>query len=105
MTFAYHGNPAMIHRSTRRRRNHAHFHLRGFRKEGTTTTPFDRVVPNELDRFRLAPDAVERVPRLADRIEAATARYWTAMQRHELYIGEHGDELPVRDWRWSPLGG
>ena len=100
--FAFHGYPAMIHKLTYRRRNHDNIHVRGFRDEGTTTTPFDMVVLNNLDRYQLALDAIRRIPRLSDLVEKATARYWTAMERHKLYIGEHGDDMPeVRDWRWA----
>ena len=67
-----------------------------------STTPFDMVVLNNLDRYQLALDAIRRIPRLADRIEAETARFDATMQRHKLYIGEHGDDMPeVRDWRWT----
>ena len=100
--FAFHGYAAMIHKLTYRRHNHANIHVRGYKEEGTTTTPFDMVVLNQLDRYQLALDAIRRIPRLRDQVEAATARYWTTMQRHKLYIGEHGDDLPeVRDWRWT----
>jgi len=100
--FAFHGYPAMIHKLTYRRRNHDNIHVRGYKEEGTTTTPFDMVVLNNLDRYQLALDAIRRIPRLADRIEAETARFDTTMQRHKLYIGEHGDDMPeVRDWRWT----
>jgi xylulose-5-phosphate/fructose-6-phosphate phosphoketolase len=100
--FAFHGYPAMIHKLTYRRHNHDNIHVRGFRDEGTTTTPFDMVVLNNLDRFQLALDAIRRIPRLSDQVEKATARYWTSMERHKLYISEHGDDMPeVRDWRWS----
>ena len=100
--FAFHGYPAIIHKLTYRRRNHANIHVRGYREEGTTTTPFDMVVLNNLDRYQLALDAIRRIPRLADQVAAATARYETTMQRHRLYISEHGDDLPeIRDWRWS----
>ena len=60
------------------------------------------VVLNNLDRYQLALDAIRRIPRFADQVEKATARYWTSMERHKLYISEHGDDLPeIRDWRWS----
>ena len=99
--FAFHGYPALIHRLTYRRRNHANLHVRGYNEEGTTTTSFDMVVLNELDRYRLALDAIERIPRFAADLPAATARHWTTMEHHKLYIGEHGEDLPeVRDWRW-----
>ena len=101
--FAFHGYPAMIHKLTYRRHNHDNIHVRGYKEEGTTTTPFDMVVLNNLDRYQLALDAIRRIPRLAGQVEAATARYWTTLERHKLYIGEHGDDMPeVRDWRWTP---
>jgi xylulose-5-phosphate/fructose-6-phosphate phosphoketolase len=100
--FAYHGYPAMIHKLTYRRHNHDNIHVLGYKEEGTTTTPFDMVVLNNLDRYQLALDAIRRIPRLSDQVERATARYWTEMERHKLYISEHGDDMPeVRDWRWS----
>jgi len=102
--FAFHGYPPIIHKLTYKRRNHDNFHVRGYMEEGTTTTPFDMVVLNNLDRFQLALDAIRRIPRLSDQVEVATARYWTAMERHKLYISEHGDDMPeVRDWRWSQV--
>ncbi|HEY0331709.1 MAG TPA: phosphoketolase family protein [Rhodopseudomonas sp.] len=100
--FAFHGYPSMIHKLTYRRHNHHNIHVRGYKEEGTTTTPFDMVVLNDLDRYRLALDAISRIPRLAGKLEAATARYWDSIQRHKLYIGEHGDDLPeIVDWRWT----
>ena len=104
--FAYHGYPPIIHKLTYRRRNHDNIHVRGYKEEGTTTTPFDMVVLNHLDRYQLALDAIRRIPRLAGQVEAATARYWTAMERHKLCISEHGEDMPeVRDWRWTWPGG
>ncbi|WP_428309983.1 phosphoketolase family protein [Hydrocarboniphaga sp.] len=100
--FAYHGYPSMIHKLTYKRRNHQNFHVRGYREEGTTTTPFDMVVLNNLDRYQLALDAISRSARFAHKLPEATARYWTTMQRHKAYISEHGDDMPeVRDWRWT----
>jgi xylulose-5-phosphate/fructose-6-phosphate phosphoketolase len=100
--FAYHGYPTMIHKLTYRRRNHDNIHVHGYREEGTTTTPFDMVVLNGLDRYRLALDAIRYIPRYRDRLEQATQRYWTAMERHKLYVGEHGEDMPeVKNWRWS----
>ena len=100
--FAFHGYPALIHKLTYRRRNHHNIHVRGFKEEGTTTTPFDMAVLNHIDRYRLALDAIERIPRLKDRVEKERARYWETMERHHLYISEHGDDMPeVRDWRWQ----
>ena len=99
--FAFHGYPTMIHKLTYKRHNHNNFHVRGFRDEGTTTTPFDMVVLNNLDRYQLALDAIRRIPRFAAQVERETQRYWTTMERHKLYVSEHGDDMPeVRDWKW-----
>ena len=100
--FAFHGYPWLIHRLTYRRANHDHLHVRGYKEEGTTTTPFDMVVLNDLDRFHLVMDVIDRVPGLADR--AGPARAWCVEQRakHTRYIAEHGDDVPeIRDWKWS----
>ena len=101
--FAFHGYPGIIHKLTYRRHNHDNIHVRGYKEEGTTTTSFDMVVLNNLDRYQLALDAIRRIPRLSGEVEQATARYWTTMQRHKLYISAYGDDMPeVRDWRWTP---
>jgi xylulose-5-phosphate/fructose-6-phosphate phosphoketolase len=77
--------------------------VRGYGEEGTTTTPFDMVVLNNLDRYQLALDAIRRIPRFADEVERATARYWDTMERHKLYVSEHGQDMPeVQDWHWTP---
>ena len=100
--FAFHGYPMLIHRLTYRRHNHENFHVRGYREEGTTTTPFDMVVLNNLDRYQLALDAINRIPRLSNEVKKATDRYWSTMERHKLYVSEHGEDMPeVADWRWS----
>jgi xylulose-5-phosphate/fructose-6-phosphate phosphoketolase len=100
--FAFHGYPGIIHRLTYRRHNHDNIHVRGYMERGTTTTPFDMVVLNNLDRYQLAFDAIRRIPRLVDQVQKASERYWTMMERHKLYVGEHGDDMPeVRDWRWN----
>ncbi len=100
--FAFHGYPAMIHKLVYRRDNHNNIHVRGYKEEGTTTTAFDMVVLNNLDRYQLALDAIKRIPRLAGQVEQATARYWTSMERHKLYISEHGEDLPeILGWRWQ----
>jgi xylulose-5-phosphate/fructose-6-phosphate phosphoketolase len=97
--FAYHGYPTLIHRLTYRRRNHANIHVRGYLEEGTTTTPFDMVVLNRMDRFRLALDVIQRVSGLARAAERAAQRYSEAIQRHKRYVSEHGEDLPeVKDW-------
>jgi xylulose-5-phosphate/fructose-6-phosphate phosphoketolase len=101
VVFAFHGYPSLVHRLVYNRRNHDNFHVRGYNEEGTTTTPFDMVVLNHLDRFQLALDVVRRVPRLAPRLDEATAQYWRVMERHKLYVCEHGEDMPeVANWRW-----
>ena len=101
VVFAYHGYPWLIHRLTYRRSNHSNLHVRGYKEEGTTTTPFDMVVLNELDRYNLADDVIDRVPRI--RIQGAYAKQWLHNQlvQHKLYIREHGEDMPeTRDWCW-----
>ncbi|MGO9638355.1 MAG: phosphoketolase [Terracidiphilus sp.] len=99
--FAFHGYPQLIHRLTYRRHNHDNLHVRGYKEEGTTTTPFDMCVLNNIDRFQLSLDAVKRVPRLAKQVDAAEQWYSEAIQRHKLYVSENGDDLPeIRNWRW-----
>jgi xylulose-5-phosphate/fructose-6-phosphate phosphoketolase len=101
--FAYHGYPWLIHRLTYRRANHENFHVRGYKEEGTTTTPFDMTVLNQVDRFDLAIDVIDRVPGLQAR--GGEAREWlrNRLIEHALYIREHGEDLPdVRDWQWGP---
>ncbi|MCX2887722.1 MULTISPECIES: phosphoketolase family protein [unclassified Pseudomonas] len=104
--FAFHGYPALVHRLIYKRANPQRFHVRGFREEGATTTPFDMAVINNLDRYQLLLDVFERVPRLQPQLEQARVRYWAMMQRHKLYLIEHGEDLPeVAQWRWaSPPG-
>ncbi len=99
--FAYHGYPSLIHRLTYRRTNHANLHVRGYKEEGTTTTPFDMTVMNDLDRFHLAGDVVNRVPRLA-RVGAHFKQLLRdKLVEHRQYVRRHGDDLPeVRDWTW-----
>ena len=100
--FAFHGYPWLIHRLTYRRHNHDYLHVRGYKEEGTTTTPFDMCVLNNIDRFQLALDAIRRVPRLAAQVDAAEQWYSEAIQRHHLYVAENGDDLPeIKNWRWS----
>jgi len=99
--FAYHGYPWLIHRLTYRRTNHDNFHVRGYKEEGTTTTPFDMTVLNELDRFHLAGDVVDRVPRL-QRVGGHFKQFLrNKLVEHKQYISDRGDDLPeVRDWKW-----
>jgi xylulose-5-phosphate/fructose-6-phosphate phosphoketolase len=103
VVFAYHGYPYLIHRLTYRRANHGNFHVRGFIEEGTTTTPFDMTVLNELDRFHLAIEAIRRVPGLADKAAHVIASLEAKLAEHYDYVREHGEDMPeIRDWRWAP---
>jgi xylulose-5-phosphate/fructose-6-phosphate phosphoketolase len=102
--FAFHGYPWLIHRLTYRRTNHGNLHVRGYKEEGTTTTPFDMTVLNDMDRFHLVSDAVDRVPGLAPL--AAHIRQAMKEKRieHRSYIRRHGDDMPsVKDWTWRTL--
>jgi xylulose-5-phosphate/fructose-6-phosphate phosphoketolase len=105
--FAFHGYPSLIHRLTYRRRNHASFHVRGYKEEGTTTTPFDMLMLNDLDRFHLVMDVIDRVPGLGSRCAGLRQAMADERLRHRAYTREHGDDPPdVRDWTWpgTPRG-
>jgi len=102
VVFAFHGYPWLIHRLTYRRTNHPNIHVRGYKEEGTTTTPFDMAVLNDLDRFHLAGDVIDRVKRLTDLAGHAKQRLRDKLVEHRHYVDTHGDDLPeVRDWRWG----
>ena len=99
--FAFHGYPWLIHRLTYRRTNHANLHVRGYKEEGTTTTPFDMAVLNDLDRCHLVMDVIDRVPGLLSRYAHVKQAMRDMLVEHHQYICEHGDDMPaVRDWRW-----
>ncbi|GAB6042482.1 phosphoketolase family protein [Endothiovibrio diazotrophicus] len=99
--FAYHGYPWLIHRLTYRRTNHKNLHVRGYKEEGTTTTPFDMVVMNDLDRFHLVADVVDRVPKLRHRAAYLKQLVRDKLIDHKRYIREHGEDMPeIREWRW-----
>jgi xylulose-5-phosphate/fructose-6-phosphate phosphoketolase len=99
--FAYHGYPYLIHRLTYKRNNHRNFHVRGFIEEGTTTTPFDMTVLNELDRFHLAIEAIERVPGLAEKAADIVEGFRAKLVEHTRYVREFGEDMPeIRDWLW-----
>jgi xylulose-5-phosphate/fructose-6-phosphate phosphoketolase len=99
--FAYHGYPYLIHRLTYRRTNHSNIHVRGYNEEGTTTTPFDMVMLNDLDRFHLVIDVIDRVPGLGERAAGLRQRMEDQRLRARAYTREVGDDLPeVRDWTW-----
>jgi xylulose-5-phosphate/fructose-6-phosphate phosphoketolase len=101
IVFAYHGYPWLIHRLTYRRTNHANLHVRGYKEEGTTTTPFDMVMLNDLDRYHLVMDVIDRVPGLADRAGHVRQAMLDARMRARSWTREHGEDLPeVRDWTW-----
>jgi xylulose-5-phosphate/fructose-6-phosphate phosphoketolase len=99
--FAYHGYPWLIHRLTYRRTNHQNLHVRGYKEEGTTTTPFDMVVMNDLDRFHLAGDVIDRVPNLGTRAAYVKQFIRDRLLDHKSYIREYGEDMPeIRDWQW-----
>ena len=101
--FAYHGYPLLIHRLTYRRTNHRNLHVRGYKEEGTTTTPFDMVVLNDLDRFHLVSDVIDRVPGLGARAAYAQQAIREKLIEHKQYIAKYGEDMPdIRDWTWSP---
>jgi xylulose-5-phosphate/fructose-6-phosphate phosphoketolase len=101
--FAYHGYPWLIHRLTYRRAAHDQFHVRGYKEEGTTTTPFDMVVMNDMDRFHLVMDVIDRVPGLGNKAAWLRQLMVDTRARHHAWTREHGEDLPeVRDWAWPP---
>ena len=104
--FAYHGYPYLIHRLTYGRTNHDGLHVRGFAEEGTTTTPFDMVVLNGLDRYHLAIEAIERIGGLGTAAAHVKQEFRDALIRHTHYVREHGEDMPeIRDWVWPYSAG
>jgi xylulose-5-phosphate/fructose-6-phosphate phosphoketolase len=100
--FAYHGYPWLIHRLTYRRSNHRNLHVRGYKEEGTTTTPFDMAVMNQIDRFNLAMDVIDRVPRLQATSAHAREHLKNKLIEHHNYVRTHGEDLPeIRHWQWT----
>jgi xylulose-5-phosphate/fructose-6-phosphate phosphoketolase len=105
VVFAYHGYPWLIHRLTYRRANHANLHVRGFKEEGTTTTPFDMVMLNDMDRYHLVIDVIDRVRGLGERAASLRQEMVDERLRHREYTREVGDDPPdVRDWTWPGVG-
>jgi len=100
--FVFHGYPTLIHRLTYRRTNHRNLHVRGYKEEGTTTTPFDMCVLNQIDRFNLTLDVIRRVPGLAERAAGVVTALREKLLEHKQYITEHGTDLPeVSNWQWA----
>jgi xylulose-5-phosphate/fructose-6-phosphate phosphoketolase len=99
--FAYHGYPWLIHRLSYRRTNHANLHVRGYKEEGTVTTPFDMVMRNDLDRFHLVIDVIDRVPGLGSHAAALRQQMVDARVEARAYAREFGDDPPeIREWAW-----
>jgi xylulose-5-phosphate/fructose-6-phosphate phosphoketolase len=106
IVFAFHGYPWLIHRLTYRRRNHRNLHVRGYKEEGTTTTPFDMVVRNEMDRFHLAEDVIDRIPKLGARAAYVKQELRNRLIEHNEYIRTYGDDIPeINDWSWQGAAG
>ena len=106
MVFAYHGYPWLIHRLTYRRTNHDNIHVRGYKEEGTTTTPFDMVMMNDTDRYHLVMDVIDRVPDLGTRAAAVRQLMVDTRRLARQWTRDHGDDLPeVRDWQWDTGAG
>ncbi|MDZ4732938.1 MAG: phosphoketolase family protein [Nitrospirota bacterium] len=103
--FAFHGYPWLIHRLTYRRTNHKNLHVRGYKEEGTTSTPFDMVVMNDLDRFHLVADVIDRIPLHGSRADYTKQALRDKRFEHKQYIAKHGEDMPeIRNWRWSGNG-
>jgi xylulose-5-phosphate/fructose-6-phosphate phosphoketolase len=100
--FAFHGYPWLIHRLTYRRTNHENLHVRGYKEEGTITTPFDMTVLNELDRFHLVMDTIKRLPQTGAQGIALRQRLDAKLIEHKQYIEKHGQDMPeIRNWKWG----
>ena len=103
--FAFHGYPWLIHRLTYRRTNHSNLHVRGYKEEGTTTTPFDMVVLNEMDRFHLVEDVIDRLPQLGARAAYFKQAIRDRLLEHKEYIDKFGDDMPeIAGWQWGAKG-
>ncbi len=99
--FNFHGYPWLLHRLTYRRTNHSNLHVRGFKEEGTTTTPFDMAVRNDIDRFHLVMDVIDRVPGLGQRAAHIRQEMRDRIIDHQEYVAHYGEDMPeIRDWKW-----
>ena len=106
VVFAFHGYPWLIHRLTYRRTNHKNLHVRGYKEEGTTSTPFDMVVMNDLDRFHLVGDVVDRLPQLGSRAAYAKQAIQEKLLEHKQYIAKYGEDMPeITNWQWGQGSG
>jgi xylulose-5-phosphate/fructose-6-phosphate phosphoketolase len=102
IVFAFHGYPWLIHRLTYRRAGHRNLHVRGYKEEGTTSTPFDMCVLNDLDRFHLVSDVIDRVPKLGARAAYAKQAIRDKLIEHKEFIARYGDDMPeITDWKWG----
>ena len=100
--FAFHSYPSLIHRLTYSRINHGNIHVHGYKEEGTITTPFDMTVLNELDRFHLVMNAIDRLPQIGDRGIYLKQRLRDKLIEHKQYIARHGQDLPeIQNWKWG----
>jgi xylulose-5-phosphate/fructose-6-phosphate phosphoketolase len=99
--FAFHGYPSLIHRLTYRRHNHDSLHVRGYKEEGTITTPFDMTVLNDMDRFHLVMDAIDRLPQIGARADHLRQQLKDKLVEHKEYIDKNGQDMPeIRNWTW-----